>query len=246
MERSWQARGARALAPALVGLLAAALGALLLGAGDAVPLLAAGSEAAAPTVAATGSATVTAPPDMAHVSVGAVSLQPTAAQAMGDVDRIVGAVGKALASLGVDARDIRTAGLQLGPRYGDDGTTVTGFEAEEDLDVTVRDLDLAGRVLDAALRAGANRLGGIAFGWRDDASLRAQAIAQAVADARAQAEAAAGAAGLRILGVESIEIQGGGPIIYHPGVAAAPAEVNVYPGESSLTVTVRVVYRVGP
>lgn len=235
----------RALAPAVVGLIVAAFGVALLGAGDA-PTISAASEAGGATIAATGSATVSAPPDMARVSLGANAFKPTAREAMDDVDRVVLALGRSLASLGIDARDIRTVGLQLGPRYGNDGTSVAGFEAEEDLEVTVRDLGKVGPVLDAALAAGANRLGGVVFDWRDASSLRSQAIAQAVADARAQAEAAAGAAGLRVLGVESVEVQGGGPIIYRGAAAEPAAGVTVYPGQSSLTVTVRVVYRVGP
>jgi uncharacterized protein YggE len=59
-------------------------------------------------------------------------------------------------------------------------------------------------VLDAAVAAGANSIGGIRFSVADVETPRRQALANATADAEAKARAIASAAGVNLAGVLSI------------------------------------------
>jgi uncharacterized protein YggE len=118
------------------------------------------------------------------------------------------------------------------------------------LTVTVRDFNKIGPVFDAALKAGANNVWGLAFDLDDPKPLRAQARAKAVADARQRAEELARASGTVLGAVRTVEeIEAGGPIAYGMArVATAEAQgVPIESGQVSMTVQVRVLYELaGP
>ena len=55
-------------------------------------------------------------------------------------------------------QDIQTVGLNLYPQYANGSSTqIAGYTISEQLQVTVRDLDNAGDVVDTAMAKGANR-----------------------------------------------------------------------------------------
>ena len=82
------------------------------------------------------------------------------------------------------------------------------------LRVTIRDLTVVGPAIDAAIGAGASMTGGIAFGLVDpDTAVRA-AQAAAVDTARTQSDALAAKAGVKVIGVASIDA-GSSP--WYPG-----------------------------
>jgi hypothetical protein len=83
--------------------------------------------------------------------------------------------------------------------------TITGYTALNVLEVTLDDLGRIGDCIDAATRAGSNRVQGIQFTLRDQDTVRDQALKEAARRARAEADVLAGALGLRILRVLSVE-----------------------------------------
>ncbi len=62
------------------------------------------------------------------------------------------------------------------------------YHVTNQVDVTVRDVNQIGDVLDKAVAAGANNIYGVNFSVEDTAKLEADARAKAVADAKARAE----------------------------------------------------------
>ena len=110
--------------------------------------------------------------------------------------------------------------------------------------MTIRNLDLAGKVLSAATGAGANQLYGLRFEIEDPSPLQVEARRAAVADARQRAERLAQLAGVKLGPAQSItEIDGGGsgPM---PMFAAAKLDSSapVERGELTITSTVQIVY----
>ena len=70
----------------------------------------------------------------------------------------------AVKALGVAEADIQTTNLSLNPQYGNGPTPkVVGYQISEQIEVTVRDLDKAGDVVDAATAKGATDVNGISF-----------------------------------------------------------------------------------
>ena len=86
---------------------------------------------------------------------------------------------------------------------------VVGYTAQTTVTVTLRALDRAGAVIDAAVSAGANTVSGPALSSSDQAELYRNALRNAVADARAKAQALAAASGVTLGEVVSVVEAGG-------------------------------------
>jgi uncharacterized protein len=118
------------------------------------------------------------------------------------------------------------------------------YTATNNVEVTIRNLDTAGKVLSAATGAGANQLYGIRFEIEDPSALQAEARKKAVEDARARAERLAQLAGVKLgpaVSISELDGGGGGPV---PMFAMAKMESSapVERGELTVTTTVQIVY----
>ena len=120
---------------------------------------------------------------------------------------------------------------------------LAGFEASNQVGVTVRQIAKLGEVLDKLVSAGATDIGGIEFMHADPAKALDQARQAAVADARRKAALYAQASGLTLGGVLWItEDQGYAPVMKVGMMRAAaggmPAPIAA--GEDTLQATVSV------
>ena len=157
-------------------------------------------------------------PDMATISTGVQTDADTAVEALrrnsAEMERLVALIR----ALGIPARDIQTASINLNPRYdynnrGDQPPRFLGYQASNQVTVKLRDLDRVGEVLDAMVEAGATNINGPQFSIEDDEAAKAQARSNALERGRAQAEEyarLAGYTGVRLLQVaEAIRGSGG-------------------------------------
>jgi uncharacterized protein YggE len=160
-----------------------------------------------PTVVVAGEGVASAPPDRAVVSVGVTAQAPTAAAAREDVARRMEAIVARLRKMGVAERALQTTHVTIGQHYGKQGA-IEGFDASYGLAVTLTDLDRVGAVIDGAVEAGANSIGGPRYAVEDDAALRDEALAKAVEQAMRKARAIAAAAGGSLGDVVAIREQG--------------------------------------
>ncbi len=99
-------------------------------------------------------------------------------------------------------------------------------------------------MLDAVVKSGSNRIGGMVFGNADENSLRDEARKLAVADARHRAQLYAEAAGLQLGNVVSISEAGTPqPRQYERMVMTAEAAaVPISTGENEIRAVVQVVF----
>jgi uncharacterized protein len=215
---------------------------------------AAAAQAATTEITASGTGSVSMPPDIATVNAGVETNAPNANDAIAQnnaiYDRIVGALTK----IGIARGDIslsyynvsynpppRVAPLNpSGERYG--------YSVSRTFSVKVRAIASAGSVSDACIGAGATAINGVSFGLSDPNVARAQATAKAVAEARANAQALAAAAGLRVSAIKSIELLGGGPgpvpMMRAAAAVAPPTEFDQ--SNVNVTVSVSVVFLADP
>ena len=142
----------------------------------------------------TGTAKITADPDEALVSLGVRTQAERAQEAMDLNSAKMQEVIDALHDLGFGDDDLATSMIELYPRYDDRGETITGYDASNQIEVTIHDLRLVGRVLDTGVDHGANIAGGYRFRVSDENAGLDDALASAVEDAKAKAETMAGAA----------------------------------------------------
>lgn len=155
------------------------------------------------TIRVTGAGEARARPDQAMADFGVETSAPTAQQAAADNAQRMERVIEGLVRAGVPRDRIETRDYNVYPDYDprpvESGEPrVRGYRVMNTVVVTLDDVQRVGRVIDAALAAGANRVNGVRFGLRDPQAFRRRAIDDAVRRARADAEALAAALGVEL------------------------------------------------
>jgi uncharacterized protein YggE len=212
-----------------------------------------GEYSPAETITVVGQGTARIKPDIAQVSIGVETSAETVGEAVSENATNMESILAALKEAGIDEKDIQTMNysIQL-DRYPEtmprlEGTTEEAkpvYRVSNMVNVTVRDLDSVGDVLDAVIEAGANNIWGISFSVDDPSEAQAAARADAVEDARARAEALAELNGVKVGPVMSISETIGSTAI-PMAVAmerAASGGGPVSPGELEISYQLQVVY----
>lgn len=212
---------------------------------------AAGARFRATTLDLSARGEVRAPPDRAMVGLGVVTDGATATAAMqANAQRMAGVMA-ALRRAGVPEKDIQTSGLALSPQYAykeNQPPSLTGYQASNQVAVTVRDLARLGQTIDAVVQGGGNQVNGVSFGLSDPTAAENAARNAAAAALAAKAELYARATGHRVLRLVSLS-EGGG---YAPRPVMAPMAMmkreaaqdatSVSPGELTVRIDVSAVY----
>ena len=192
-------------------------------------------------------------PDIAHLSTGVVTQAADANAAMranaAQMTRVVDAIRKA----GIAERDIRTSGVNLHPqyRYADNQPpTITGYEARNTVDITVRKIGELGGIMDALVAVGANQINGPSFEVDDKEGAYDEARRAAIEKARARAQMYAQTLGMEVRRIVSISEGNGGfgphvPMMAMARMDKAEAGTPIAPGESTLSVNLDVVFELG-
>jgi uncharacterized protein len=156
-------------------------------------------------IVVTGEGTVTVPPDYAQIRTGVTTRGKSAKEALDGNSKLMTAVTAALQNSGIEQKDIQTSRFSIEPVYTQQQSnsvrTLAGFEAVNQVGVTIRQIAKLGDILDKLVSAGATDIGGIEFLHADPAKALDQARAAAVADARRKAELYAQTSGLSLGGV---------------------------------------------
>ncbi len=205
------------------------------------------SNAAAPRrlIRAVGEGKASGKADQVQVDLAVVTQAATAQEAASQNATQTTAVLTQLRQLLGANADIKTLNYSLSPvyNYPRDGSpaTLSGFTANNTVEATVGDLSLAGKIIDTAIQAGANRVDSLRFSVKDDQPLKAQALRSASLQARAHADAIALGLGVR-LGAIIAAAEGFNVGILtadaRATVAASAAPTPVQPGNIDVTATV--------
>lgn len=179
-------------------------------------------------IAATGRADTR--PDEARFTAGVQTIDATAAAASERNNRVINAVVEALGRLGIERQDVQSRQVSLARiDYGRDRGR---FQANNMIEVRVRNVDRVGQAIAATTDAGANVVAGPDLRISDPNAANRSAYASAYRAARQRAEAYAEAAGLRVVRVLAIRDAGviGEPRPYQGDMAmeaAAPPVVRL-------------------
>jgi hypothetical protein len=189
-------------------------------------------------------------PDLATINIGVVTQGATADAAVSQNTAKMNAVMAALKKTGIADKDIQTSNLSVNPQYQynqNEAPKLTGYEANNQVTVKVRNLKNVGKAVDAVVGVGSNQVNGISFGLEDDTKALDIARADAVKKARARAQIYANAAGMKLDRILSISEGGAAAAPYPMPVAMARADMAksappVSPGELDLTADVSVTF----
>ncbi|NBD28324.1 SIMPL domain-containing protein [Paenibacillus glycinis] len=246
-----------ALVPVLA--LAVGVGAMFGGAGHgSKPVYAVDNDALVQksTITVSGSGKIEAAPDVAYLSVAVEARAASAKEAQSkNASQFTGLTKLLYDTYKVATKDVKTTGFTVQPEYeynSKDGTSkIKDYLAVHTIQVTTRDLNGIGKLLDDLSASGANRVDGVQFDTEKQDQYELQALDKAMANAKAKAETLAKAAGKQVKGVFTItqNSANSGPIFIGKGEMAAPAadagsapSTSVQTGEITVTTDITVVY----
>lgn len=197
-------------------------------------------------VSATGE--VTRVPDLAIISAGVQTLQPTASGAIEENATRMERVRAALKRAGIADKDIQTSSINLNPEYhyeNNQPPRLTGYRATNTVNIQFRDLKRTGSILDALVAEGANQINGPNLTIDKPDAAYDEARVKAIAAGQARAELYARALGKRVVRILSVSESGANipppmPMAYgRDMVAAAPmAKTEIDPGTQQLQVNI--------
>jgi uncharacterized protein len=199
-------------------------------------------------IAVSGTGKVSVKPDVANSSIGIQVTGSSLSDATGQANTKMAAVINQIKSMGVADKDIQTTNYNVQPitdqsKPGGTGK-ITGYQINNQVNVTVRKTDDLGKILDAAVAAGANSIYGVSFSVDDPTPYQQQARAAAVKDAMDKAGQLAKAGGLTLGKIVWISEGTTSPQPFFRAAAAPLAvgagSVPVETGEMDVTVSVDV------
>jgi uncharacterized protein YggE len=192
-------------------------------------------------------------PDMATINLGVVTEAPTAAAALSANSAKMAAAMTALKKAGIAEKDIQTSGLNLNAQYDyvqNEPPKLRGYQASNQVTVTVNDLARLGAAVDATVKAGANSLNGINFGLKDPTSAENAARLAAVKALQAKAALYAKATGYSLGRLVTLS-EGGGytppppmPVMAYARMEKAMDSVPVSAGEMKVRIDITGLYEI--
>jgi hypothetical protein len=205
-----------------------------------------------------GEGKITAVPDEATVDAGVTAQATTVSDAQNKVNQTSNKIIGDLKKLGVASSDIKTTDYSVNPNYSNEAMpmiasgqqNITGFTVTQNLEIKVKPIEKANKIIDIATTNGANLVGGVNFTFSDQLSksLEAQATTQAVNDAKTRAQTLAQAAGIHLGNIVNIVTNSNQPVpmmASDTGLAKSTnqsAPTNVTPGENTVTIDVVLYY----
>ncbi len=213
------------------------------------------TQEAPPTLTVRGEASLEISADQGQLRLAVVTSAADAETALRRNSEKLGGVEKALAETGLEKGEYRTGQFSIQPQWTRPPDqagpawqpTIAGYTVTNSLQITTRKLALLGPLIEAAVKAGANRVEGLVFDLADPAAYRARVIGMATETARREAAALADAAGIRLGPVLSLQLDPAEspprPMMMRLAESAPP---QITPGEVSVRAGVTVVYRIEP
>jgi uncharacterized protein YggE len=206
-----------------------------------------------PRISVRGTGIVTARPDMLNLQLGVQEQNASLETAQQNANSKMDSIMNALKAAGIAEQDISTAQYNVEPviNYRENQPPeVTGYRVTNILNVKLRDISNAGKVIDDLVKSGANSIYGMSFGFSDPTALMRQAREQAMNDAKVKAEQLASLGGVSL----------GAPIAIDEGFAnvppvvmnAAPEQMQrdaamstaIVPGQQEIRVELSVAYAI--
>jgi len=205
------------------------------------------------SISVTGRGEITVKPDVAYVQVGLQTTGATAKESHEANAKQFAEISKALKDLKIADKDVKTTRFSTYPNYEwiNNKNELKGFITEQIIQITYRDIDQIGTLLDKLADAGANRVESIQYSSEKLEEYQLSAIDKAIDQARVKADRMASRIGVKIKGVASISENGvnSNPIYFNPSMISAKemafdsaSSTQVYPGELKIEATVTVVY----
>lgn len=221
------------------------------------------------TITVTGEGESYAAPDIATVSFSITNESQQSTEARKEVDASMKKIHAFLTASGVAEKDVKTTSYNLYPKYEWQEQKIVcvaypchqppgkqvliGYEVTQSVEVKIRKLDDAGKILGGLSDNGATNVSGLNFMVEDEDKVEREAREEAIAKAKAKAKELADDLGVSLVRIVSFNEGGNYPIYYGrasakmelmsaDAAAMPPADIPV--GENKYTSSVTIIYEI--
>jgi uncharacterized protein len=212
-----------------------------------------------------GEGTVSSNPDFATINFSVIGEASSANGATNQVSEKMNKVISFLKEQNIEDADLKTMNVSVYPRYEyqtremidypyppeDKERVLAAYEASQSLEVKIRDLDKSGIIIEGAVKAGANQIGGLSFDIEDQQTFKNDARNKAIQDAKIKAEELAIQLGVKLKRVVSYNENDQMPYLLKESrtMDSAPlgmgeVDMEIEPGEQDIKVIVNIGYEI--
>ncbi|GGB61617.1 DUF541 domain-containing protein [Virgibacillus dakarensis] len=200
------------------------------------------------TMKVTGTATVSAEPNLVTIQLAIVTENNELTQAQQENAQKVEKVIQSLLQLGIPRENIQTAAYTIHPHYDyvDGKQVFSGYEVTHALTVRIENIDQAGVIIDTAVQNGVNRVSNVDFTVRNSQKYYQQALRAALENATAKAETIAETIDVTLdpHPIRIVEEANEQPIVYQTfAVAKENTSTQLEPGQITFSASVRVKFQ---
>lgn len=199
------------------------------------------------TISVTGRGELTVKPDTVIINTGVDSSNQILAEALKENNRVMNKIFRELNRHGIGEEDIKTSfyNVNFHTPYKKNSNEIEEYRVSNSVEVKVNNIHSLDRVIDSLIKAGANRINGINFTFRDVDKYKNDLSAAALKNAREKADFLAKEEGMVITGVISIseEQLNNSPGAFRAKLMAADSGAALAPGNHTLSISYNVVYQ---
>ena len=211
------------------------------------------------TLTVEGHAALMKPADQFRASFSVVTQAKEATDALADNSKQVKAMQAALEAVGLDKSEQKTGQFSIRPIYtprprqnADPNwqPKIIAYQVSNTVDIHTPKLDWAGKLIEAAAKAGADSINGIVFDIKDPRKFRSQAIAAATANAVTDAKSLAQAANVELMRIVEVNLDQAAPtpnpLPKMRGEVALAMDIAppMTPGDVTIRASVRITYQI--
>lgn len=195
------------------------------------------------TITVTGSGKLEVTPNLAQIQFEVVTEGTNLNVVQEQNAKLTNQVIEALVAFGIQRSDIQTSLFQVTPKYDyiDGKQTFRGYEVRNAINVTVRNINRVGNVIDLAIKQGANQVSSLQFKIEDEESYYNKALQLAAQNGTEKAIQLGKEIGvMRLLPIEIVEQSSGGErLLKTAAFSTEMATTPIEPGKISINAEIK-------
>ncbi|WP_298472195.1 SIMPL domain-containing protein [Psychrobacillus sp. FSL K6-4046] len=169
------------------------------------------------TISVNGEGSITVPPNYALLQIEVTTEGSEVEEAQQRNAAIMNQVIQSILELGIPRENIQTAAYNIFPRYDfvDGKQVFRGYEVTNAISVKIPDVSMVGKVIDTAVRNGANRISSLEFRLENEDAYYQRALSKALINAQLKSNTIAETMRLSVSPqvIEVVEEKEGSPIV---------------------------------
>lgn len=212
-----------------------------------------------PKLSLSAQATIRKPADELQMKVGVITLGTHAEATLSENSTKMQAVIHSLEEAGLSRTEYQTGHFSINPTYTpyphnpppEWKQTINGYEVSNSIIIRTDKIDMAGKLIDAANKAGANSFTDINFGLHDSRLHWKEALTAATQNAMSDAQVIAATAGVQLAKVLSISLNSTNVNPHHvnakylaQAMDSSGGTAPLEPGEVTITAHISIVYEI--